>query len=133
VGVTLVEQPLPSGNDDALARLARPIPVCADESLHDRKTLRALVGKYDAINIKLDKAGGLTEALALSREARAFGFEIMVGCMVSTSLAIAPAVLVAQNARVVDLDGPLLLARDRPDGLRYDGSMLYPPNAQLWG
>jgi L-alanine-DL-glutamate epimerase-like enolase superfamily enzyme len=131
--VTLVEQPLPASDDTALALLPRPIPVCADESVHDRASLKALVGKYDAVNIKLDKAGGLTEALMLAAEARALGFEIMVGCMVSTSLAIAPAVLVAQGARVVDLDGPLLLAKDRPDGLRYDGSMLFPPEPALWG
>ena len=113
-GVTLIEQPLPAGQDAALAAIARPVRVCADESAHDRTMLKALVGKYDAINIKLDKTGGLTEALAVAAEARALGFDLMVGCMVATSLAMAPALLVAEHARVIDLDGPLLLARDRP-------------------
>ncbi len=132
-GVTLVEQPLPAGGDAILATMQRPIPVCADESVHDRASLPTLFGKYDAINIKLDKAGGLTEALALAGEAVRAGFSIMVGSMVSTSLGTAPATLVAQGARVVDLDGPLLLAKDRVDGLRYDGSLVYPPEAKLWG
>jgi L-alanine-DL-glutamate epimerase-like enolase superfamily enzyme len=132
-GVVLVEQPLPDGRDQALAGLKRPIPVCADESAHDRTSLPALVGKYDAVNIKLDKAGGLTEALAMAAEAERLGFAIMAGCMVATSLAMAPAMLLAQTARYVDLDGPLLLARDRPDGLRYEGSLVYPPAAALWG
>jgi len=132
-GVTLIEQPLPAVDDGALATIARTVPICADESVHDRATLRALAGKYDAVNIKLDKAGGLTEALALAADARMLGFEVMVGCMVATSLAIAPALLVATYARVVDLDGPLLLARDRPDGLRYDGSIVHPAPAALWG
>ena len=101
--------------------------------MHDRASLDALAGKYDAVNIKLDKAGGLTEALALAAEAERRGFAIMVGCMVATSLAMAPAMLVAQRARVVDLDGPLLLAKDRPDGLRYEGSVVYPPEPALWG
>jgi L-alanine-DL-glutamate epimerase-like enolase superfamily enzyme len=132
-GVTLIEQPLPEGRDGALARIKRPIPVCADESVHDRATLKALAGKYDAINVKLDKTGGLTEALALAGEAQRLGFRIMVGCMVGTSLAMAPAILAAQGASVVDLDGPLLLAKDRPDGLRYDGSRVDPPESPLWG
>lgn len=132
-GVTLIEQPLPEGRDAALAALARPIPVCADESVHDRRSLAALAGKYDAVNIKLDKTGGLTEALALADEAERRGFRIMVGCMVATSLAMAPAMLVAQRASVVDLDGPLLLAKDRAGGLRYDGSLVYPPEPALWG
>ena len=132
-GVTLIEQPLPEGADDALARIGRPIPVCADESVRDRASLDGLAGKYDAVNIKLDKAGGLTEALALAAEAERRGFIIMVGCMVATSLAMAPAMLVAQRARVVDLDGPLLLAEDRADGLRYEGSLAYPPVPALWG
>lgn len=132
-GVTLIEQPLPEGRDAALAVLARPIPVCADESIHDRRSLAELAGKYDAINIKLDKTGGLTEALALAAEAERRGFRIMVGCMVATSLAMAPAMLVAQRASVVDLDGPLLLAKDRADGLRYDGSLVYPSEPALWG
>ncbi|MDQ8728459.1 N-acetyl-D-Glu racemase DgcA [Bradyrhizobium sp. LHD-71] len=132
-GVTLVEQPLPAGEDAALATVRRPIAVCADESVHDRASLAELRDRYDAINIKLDKTGGLTEALALADAARALRFEIMVGCMVSTSLAMAPAMLVAQAACVVDLDGPLLLARDRDHGLRYDGSEVHPPSAELWG
>jgi L-alanine-DL-glutamate epimerase-like enolase superfamily enzyme len=132
-GVTLIEQPLPEGKDDALARIKHAIPVCADESVHDRASLDALAGKYDAVNIKLDKTGGLTEALVLAAEAERRGFIIMVGCMVATSLAMAPAMLVAQRARVVDLDGPLLLAKDRDEGLRYDGSLVYPPGAALWG
>jgi L-Ala-D/L-Glu epimerase len=132
-GVTLVEQPLPSDNDAALGSIEHPIPVCADESVHDRAGLSALVGRYDAVNIKLDKTGGLTEALAMVQEAERLGFDVMVGCMVATSLAMAPAVLVAQRARVVDLDGPLLLAKDRPDGLRYDGSLVYPSTPALWG
>jgi L-alanine-DL-glutamate epimerase-like enolase superfamily enzyme len=132
-GVVLVEQPLPQGADQALAGLKRPLPVCADESAHDRASLAALVGKYDAVNIKLDKAGGLTEALAMAGQARQLGFGIMAGCMVATSLAMAPALLLAQHAQFVDLDGPLLLSRDRPDGLRYEGSLVYPPAAALWG
>ncbi len=132
-GVTLIEQPLPEDQDVALARIERPVPVCADESVHDRASLDALAGKYDAVNIKLDKAGGLTEALALAREAQRRGFVIMAGCMVATSLAMAPAILVGQQARVVDLDGPLLLAKDRRDGLRYDGSLVHPSDAALWG
>jgi L-Ala-D/L-Glu epimerase len=132
-GVTLVEQPLPEGRDGALASVERPIPVCADESVHDCASLDRLAGKYDAVNVKLDKAGGLTEALALAAEAERAGFAIMVGCMVATSLSMAPAMLVAQRARFVDLDGPLLLAKDRPDGLRYDGSLVYPAEPALWG
>jgi L-alanine-DL-glutamate epimerase-like enolase superfamily enzyme len=132
-GVTLVEQPLPAGRDDALARIKRPLAVCADESVHDRATLAGLRERYDAINIKLDKTGGLTEALDMADAARALGFDIMVGCMVATSLAMAPAMLLASEARFVDLDGPLLLKRDREGGLRYDGSMVYPPEAALWG
>jgi len=132
-GVTLIEQPLPEGRDEALARIKHPVPVCADESVHDRASLDALTGKYDAVNIKLDKAGGLTEALALAAESERRGFAVMVGCMVATSLAMAPAMLVAQRARWVDLDGPLLLASDRADGLRYEGSLVYPPDPVLWG
>ena len=132
-GVTLVEQPLPADADAALASIRRPIPVCADESVHNRAGLASLVGRYDAVNIKLDKTGGLTEALAMVQEAERLGFGVMVGCMVATSLAMAPAVLLAQRARVVDLDGPLLLAKDRPDGLRYDGSLVYPATPSLWG
>jgi len=132
-GVTLVEQPLPAGRDDALAQIARPLPVCADESVHATASLAALVGKYDAVNIKLDKTGGLTEAMAMAEEANRLGFKLMAGCMVATSLAMAPAMLVAQHASVVDLDGPLLLARDRPDGLAYEGSLVHPPTPALWG
>lgn len=132
-GVTLVEQPLPANDDDVLARIARPLPVCADESVHTRASLPALVGKYDAVNVKLDKAGGLTEALAVVKDAERLGFGVMAGCMVATSLAIAPAILVGQHARVVDLDGALLLARDRPDGLRYEASLVHPATAALWG
>jgi L-alanine-DL-glutamate epimerase-like enolase superfamily enzyme len=131
--VTLVEQPLRADCDHALTRVVRPIAVCADESVHARASLSALIGKYDAVNIKLDKTGGLTEALAMAREVEQLGFTLMVGCMVATSLAMAPAMLVAQRARVVDLDGPLLLARDRPQGLRYDGSLVHPPARELWG
>jgi L-alanine-DL-glutamate epimerase-like enolase superfamily enzyme len=133
LGVTLVEQPLPAGQDEALARIRRPLAVCADESVHDRKSLDGLRERYDAVNIKLDKTGGLTEALAMTDAAQALGFEVMIGCMVATSLSMAPAMLLAQQARFVDLDGPLLLARDREGGLRYDGSMVYPPDAALWG
>jgi len=132
-GVTLVEQPLPADRDDLLARIDRPLPVCADESAHATDSLAALAGKYDAVNIKLDKTGGLTEALAMAQEAQRLGFLVMAGCMVATSLAMAPAVLLAQRARVVDLDGPLLLARDRPEGLRYEDSLVYPPMPELWG
>jgi L-alanine-DL-glutamate epimerase-like enolase superfamily enzyme len=128
-----VEQPLPAGQDGALAKIRRPVVVCADESVHDLASLEALRERYDAVNIKLDKAGGLTEALAMADAAQAFGFEIMVGCMVATSLSMAPAMLIAQQARFVDLDGPLLLAGDRDDGLRYDESTVYPPDAALWG
>ena len=133
LGVALVEQPLPAGQDAALDGLDRPVPLCADESCHDRASLDALEGRYDLVNIKLDKTGGLTEALALKAEAEARGFGIMVGCMLASSLALAPAVLLAQGAAVVDLDGPLLLAEDRPHPLRYDGSTLYPPEPALWG
>ena len=132
-GVVLVEQPLPEGRDHALAGLQRPIPVCADESAHGLASLPALAGKYDAVNIKLDKAGGLTEALQMVGAAERMGLAIMAGCMVATSLAMAPAVLVAQAARFVDLDGPLLLARDREHGLRYADSLVYPPKPALWG
>jgi len=133
VGVTLVEQPLPAGQDELLARIRRPVAVCADESAHDRASLDSLRERYDAINIKLDKTGGLTEALAMADAAQAMGFQIMVGCMVATSLSMAPAMLLAQQSRFVDLDGPLLLAGDRDGGLRYDGSTVYPPDAALWG
>ena len=132
-GVTLVEQPLPAGRDEALAQKTRPLPVCADESVHATASLAALVGRYDAVNIKLDKTGGLTEALSMAAEAERLGFTLMVGCMVATSLAMAPAMLVAQRARVVDLDGALLLAHDRPDGLRYENSLVHPASPALRG
>jgi L-alanine-DL-glutamate epimerase-like enolase superfamily enzyme len=132
-GVTLVEQPLPAGQDEMLANIRRPIAVCADESVHHRASLDGLRTRYDAVNIKLDKTGGLTEALAMAEAARALGFEIMVGCMVGSSLSMAPAMLLTPQARFVDLDGPLLLARDREGGLRYDGSLVYPPEPALWG
>jgi L-alanine-DL-glutamate epimerase-like enolase superfamily enzyme len=131
-GVELIEQPLPAGADSPLAGQRR-VPVCADESVHDRADLDALVGRYDAINIKLDKAGGLTEALALATEARRRGFKVLAGCMVSTSLAMAPATLLAQGADWVDLDGPLLLSRDRAPALRYDAALVHAPDPQLWG
>jgi L-alanine-DL-glutamate epimerase-like enolase superfamily enzyme len=130
--IELVEQPLPADGDLALAG-RRAVPVCADESVHDRADLDALVGRYDAINIKLDKAGGLTEALALATEARRRSLKVLVGCMVSTSLAMAPAMLLAQNADWVDLDGPLLLASDRTPALCYDGALVHAPDAELWG
>jgi L-alanine-DL-glutamate epimerase-like enolase superfamily enzyme len=129
----LIEQPLPADQDAALAQISHPVPVCADESLHTRSGLDGLRGRYDAVNIKLDKAGGLTEALALAEAARASGFKIVVGCMVATSLAIAPAVLLAHGADWVDLDGPLLLARDREPALRYEGGLLHSAPSQLWG
>jgi L-alanine-DL-glutamate epimerase-like enolase superfamily enzyme len=133
LGVILVEQPLPAGHDQALTGLNRPVPVCADESCHDRSSLPELAGKYDAVNIKLDKTGGLTEALLLKKAAEQAGFGIMVGCMVGSSLGIAPAVLVGQGAQVVDLDGPLLLAKDRSPALRFDAQRVFPPQPRLWG
>ncbi len=133
LGVEMIEQPLPSDDDAALGEMDRPVPVCADESCHDRASLPGLEGRYDMINIKLDKTGGLTEALALKRQAEAMNFKVMVGCMLSTSLAMAPALLVAQGVSVVDLDGPLLLAQDREHGLRFEGSVVHPADAALWG
>ena len=133
LGVEMIEQPLPADDDHALAGIDRPVPVCADESCHVTDDLGMLRDRYDLVNIKLDKTGGLTEALALRAAARDAGFGIMVGCMIGTSLAMAPAALVAQGAEVVDLDGPLLLARDRQPGIRYEESLVYPPPAGLWG
>ena len=133
LGVKLVEQPLPADQDGDLIGLPRPLPICADESCHDRKSLEKLIGKYDFVNIKLDKTGGLTEALQLKDKALEAGFKIMVGCMVGSSLAMAPATLIAQNATFVDLDGPLLLAHDRRHGLLYDESWVHPPVKDLWG
>jgi L-alanine-DL-glutamate epimerase-like enolase superfamily enzyme len=133
LGVALVEQPLPAGEDEALLGIDRPVPLCADESCHDRASLPKLRGKYDMVNIKLDKTGGLTEALALRDAARAEGYDVMVGCMVGSSLAMAPAVLLAQGAAVTDLDGPLLLAEDRDVPLTFDAAGVHPPAAALWG
>jgi L-Ala-D/L-Glu epimerase / N-acetyl-D-glutamate racemase len=133
LGVELVEQPLPAGADEALIGMDRPLPVCADESCHDRASLPGLAGKYDMVNIKLDKTGGLTEALTLREAALAAGYGIMVGCMVGSSLAMAPAILVAQGAAVTDLDGPLLLAEDRDMPLEFDDAGIHPPAAALWG
>ncbi|MEM8691376.1 MAG: N-acetyl-D-Glu racemase DgcA [Pseudomonadota bacterium] len=133
LGVALVEQPLPAGQDDALLGLPRPVPICADESCHDRASLPDLRGKYDMINIKLDKTGGLTEGLELKSAAMAEGFGIMIGCMVSTSLSMAPATLLAQGADFVDLDAPMLLAEDRETPLVYDARGVHPPNEELWG
>jgi L-alanine-DL-glutamate epimerase-like enolase superfamily enzyme len=133
LGVRMVEQPLPAGHDDMLSEIARPLPVCADESCHDRASLPDLRGKYDMVNIKLDKTGGLTEALALKTQAMAEGYKIMVGCMVGSSLAMAPATLLAQGVAYTDLDGPLLLAQDRATPLTYDVAGVHPPDAALWG
>jgi L-alanine-DL-glutamate epimerase-like enolase superfamily enzyme len=133
LGVALVEQPLPAGDDDALIGMERPVPVCADESAHDCSTLSKLKGKYDVVNIKLDKTGGLTEALRLREAALAEGYKVMVGCMVGSSLAMAPATLVAQGAMMTDLDGPLLLAEDRDVPLAFDEDGVHPPSAALWG
>lgn len=132
-GVALIEQPFPAGDDAALDGLRTHIPICADESFHDRRSFDAVAVRYQAINIKLDKTGGLTEALVVSAMARARGLKIMVGCMLGTSLAMAPAMLLAGQADFVDLDGPLLLAKDRAPGLRYAGSLVSPPEAALWG
>jgi L-alanine-DL-glutamate epimerase-like enolase superfamily enzyme len=132
-GVEMVEQPLPAAADIALAAGPRLVPIFADESVHGLATLPALVGRYDGVNVKLDKTGGLTEALQVVAQAERLGLGVIVGCMVATSLAMAPAILLAPRARYVDLDGPLLLARDRPAGLIYSGSLLHPPPAALWG
>lgn len=133
LGVKLVEQPLPASDDDALLGIERTLPVCADESCHDRESLKHLSGKYDVVNIKLDKTGGLTEALALREAALSAGYKVMVGCMVGSSLAMAPATLIAQGAMITDLDGPLLLAKDRATPLYFDENGVHPPDAALWG
>ncbi len=133
LGVEMIEQPFPADDDDILKTLDRPIALCADESCHDRESLKDIIGKYDMINIKLDKTGGLTEAFALREAAEANRLSIMVGCMLATSLAMAPAILVAQDAAIVDLDGPLLLAKDRDSALHYEKSELFPPEPELWG
>jgi L-alanine-DL-glutamate epimerase-like enolase superfamily enzyme len=133
LAVEMIEQPLAADADDALRSLPRPIPVCADESCHTTESLARIVDRYDMINIKLDKTGGLSEALRLRKAAEAEGLGIMVGCMLATSLAMAPATLVAQGAAIVDLDGPLLLENDRQPGLRFDSNLVYPPSYELWG
>ena len=133
LGVSMVEQPLPAWDDDALAEIERPLPVCADEACHDTASLAGLTDKYDMINIKLDKTGGLTEALRLKAAAESMRLPVMVGCMLASSLAMAPAVLVAQGAAIVDLDGPLLLAADRDNPLKYDAEGVHPPTPELWG
>lgn len=133
LGVALVEQPLLARQDAMLAEIPHPVPICADESCFDRASLAALRGKYDAVNLKLDKTGGLTEALLTRDLARQMGFKLMVGCMVGSSLAMAPAVLLAQGADWTDLDGPLLLSEDRPHPLHYDVEGVHPPDASLWG
>ena len=133
LGVEMIEQPMPSNNDNELELMRASVAICADESCHDRSDLEKLVGKYNMINIKLDKTGGLTEALALKTKAEEMGFRIMVGCMVATSLAMAPAILIAQGASIVDLDGPLLLRDDRTPGLEFKGHNVFPAKPELWG
>ena len=133
LGVALIEQPLPADQDALLAEFEHPVPFCADESCHTAADLAELASRYECVNLKLDKTGGFSEGLRLATEARACGLDLMVGCMIATSLAMAPAVLLAQQARFVDLDGPLLLQKDREHGLRYEGSLLHPPHPQLWG
>jgi L-alanine-DL-glutamate epimerase-like enolase superfamily enzyme len=132
-GVLLIEQPLPAGEDVVLARIAHLVPICADESCHEATDLADLRGRYEAVNVKLDKAGGLTAAIALVADAQRLGFDLMIGSMVGTSLGVAPALLLGGKAKFVDLDGPLLLTKDRPDGLRFEGSLIHPPSPALWG
>ncbi|MGF1620920.1 MAG: N-acetyl-D-Glu racemase DgcA [Rhodomicrobiaceae bacterium] len=132
-GVELIEQPLPANQDGALRSLTSPVPICADESAHSSNGLEALAERYQAVNIKLDKTGGLTEAIKMAREAQKLNLDIMVGCMVGTSLGMAPALLLAPFAKWVDLDGPLLLAEDRKDGLLYAEGLVHPPDPVLWG
>ena len=131
--IALIEQPFPVGHDECLTKLDRPIPICADESVHTSADLSNLVGKYDCVNIKLDKTGGLTAAIELKANAQAMGFDIMIGCMVGTSLAMAPALLLASDATLVDLDGPLLLAKDRDTPISYDARGMHPAPTTLWG
>ncbi|MEZ5791176.1 MAG: N-acetyl-D-Glu racemase DgcA [Nitratireductor sp.] len=131
--IALIEQPLPAGKDEILSRIPHPVPICADESVHVTEDLHKLTARYDAVNIKLDKAGGLTEAMHMLATAHELGYSVMVGCMVATSLSMAPAVLLAQQAEFADLDGPLILARDRPHGLSYSTSLVSPPSSRLWG
>lgn len=132
-GVELIEQPLPSNQDQALCEFVRPVPVCADESCHDTSTLDQVAPYYDYINIKLDKTGGLTEAILLAEAAREFGLGVMIGCMLGTSLAMAPAMMLGGFARFIDLDGPLLLEKDRQNGIHFDESVMHPPSRDLWG
>ncbi|UXS01475.1 N-acetyl-D-Glu racemase DgcA [Agrobacterium tumefaciens] len=131
--ISLIEQPLPADKDDILARIEHPVLICADESVHSTRDLEGLRNRYDAINIKLDKTGGLTEALAMKAEADRLGYTVMVGCMLGTSLGMAPAIFAAQGTAFADVDGPLLLAEDRQPGLIYEGSLVYPPKPDLWG
>ncbi|MCH2393319.1 N-acetyl-D-Glu racemase DgcA [Oceanibaculum sp.] len=133
LGVEMIEQPLKAADDAPLAGAEHPLPVCADESCHDLRSLEHMVGKYEMINIKLDKTGGLTEALRLKQAAEQAGLGVMVGCMIGTSLSMAPGIVAGQGAKVVDLDAPLLLAADRPGGLTYEGSLVHPPSRELWG
>jgi len=133
LGVELIEQPLPAGSDMSLGEMARPVPICADESCHDTSTLDQIAANYDYINIKLDKTGGLTEALQLAEAAKEFGLGIMVGCMLGTSLGMAPAMQLGGFARFIDLDGPLLLEKDRPNGIQFDDSVMHPVSPKLWG
>jgi L-alanine-DL-glutamate epimerase-like enolase superfamily enzyme len=132
-GVEVIEQPLPASADEALRHAQRPVPICADESVHTATDLGRLEGLYDAVNIKLDKAGGLTGAIALLRKARQRNLKVMIGSMVATSLAVAPAMLLASEADWIDLDGPLLLARDRHPALRIEAGRMFPPERELWG
>lgn len=133
LGVEMIEQPLKAAEDAPLAGAEHPLPVCADESCHDLRSLEHMVGKYEMINIKLDKTGGLTEALRLKQAAEQAGLGVMVGCMIGTSLSMAPGIVAGQGAKVVDLDAPLLLAADRQGGLTYEGSLVHPPSRELWG
>jgi len=133
LGVEMIEQPLPAGQDAALTGIDRPLPIGADESVHGLEGLAELASRYDVINIKLDKTGGLTEALMVKAQAQSLGLRTMIGCMVATSLSMAPALLLAQGADYVDLDGPLLLARDREPGLLYEGALVHPPSSAIWG
>lgn len=133
LGVELIEQPLAAGKDHVLAGIRSPVPLCADESCQTRQSLPSLLGKYEFINIKLDKAGGLTEALALAQEALAKNLKLMVGCMAGSSLSMAPAFIIGQLCAFVDLDGPLLSSADVPNPLRYEGSRMHPPEPALWG
>jgi len=133
LGVEMIEQPFPADKDNLLKNFDHPIPICADESCHDRNDLPHLEGLYEFINIKLDKTGGLSEAMYLQKEAESKGFKTMVGCMSSTSLGIAPAFLIAQHAKIIDLDAPLYLYNDRSFPIKYELSNVFPPSEHLWG